>query len=150
MWKVADLAAVIIVLVTASWIAYNDGRPSLPTEGVVAPQRSNTGTQQGPTEVGSVKKGFSIPLTASIPMKEVRKAARSTPRPAKVGEYEIDYISEDVTVHHFTSKPALQQAPTRGDQVEYVSEDVTVRHFAPKLAVVSPRQPVVQGAAVRR
>jgi hypothetical protein len=150
MWKVADLAAVIIVLVTASWIAYNDGRPSLPTEGVVAPQRSNTGTQQGPTEVGSVKKGFSIPLTASIPMKEVRKAARSTPRPAKVGEYEIDYISEDVTVHHFTSKPALQQAPTRDDQVEYVSEDVTVRHFAPKLAVVSPRQPVVQGAAVRR
>ena len=150
MWKVADLTAVIIVLVTASWIAYNDGRPALPTEGVVAPQRSNTGTQQGPTEVGSVKKGFSIPLTASIPMKEVRKAARSTPRPAKVGEYEIDYISEDVTVHHCTSKPALQQAPTRDDQVEYVSEDVTVRHFAPKLAVVSPRQPVVQGAAVRR
>ena len=150
MWKVADLAAVIIVLVTASWIAYNDGRPALPTEGVVASQRSNTGTQQGPTEVGSVKKGFSTPQTASVPTKEVMKAARSTPRLAKVGEYEIDYISEDVTVHHFTSKPALQQAPTRGDQVEYISEDVTVRHFAPKLAVVSPRQPVVQGAAVRR
>ena len=150
MWKVADLAAVIIVLVTASWIAYNDGRPALPTEGVVASQRSNTGTQQGPTEVRSVKKGFSTPQTASVPTKEVMKAARSTPRLAKVGEYEIDYISEDVTVHHFTSKPALQQAPTRGDQVEYISEDVTVRHFAPKLAVVSPRQPVVQGAAVRR
>jgi len=150
MWKLADLAAVIIVLVTASWIAYNDGRPSLPTEGIVAPQRSNTGAQQGPVEVGSVKKGFSTPQTASVPTKEVRKAARSTPRLAKVGEYEIDYISEDVTVHHCTSKPALQQAPTRDDQVEYVSEDVTVRHFAPKLALVSPRQPVVQGAAVRR
>jgi hypothetical protein len=134
--------AVIIVLVTASWIAYNDGRPSLTTEGVVAPQRSNTGAQQGPAEVGSVKKGFSTPQTASVPTKEVRKAARSTPRLAKVGEYEIDYISEDVTVHHCTSKPAVQQAPTRGDQVEYVSEDVTVRHFAPKLAVVSPGQPV--------
>jgi hypothetical protein len=149
-WKVADLAAVIIVLVTTSWIAYSDGRPALPSEGVVAPQRSNTGRQQGPTEVGSAKKDFSTPQTAAGPMKEVRKAVRSTPRRAKTGEYEIDYISEDVTVRHFTSKPKLQQAPPRDDRVEYVSDDVTVRYFGPKLAVVSPRPPVDQGAAVKR
>ena len=147
MGKIADLAAVIIVFVTASWIAFSDGRPVLPTEAVVAPQRSNNGTQQGPTEVGSARKDVSTPQTTSVLMKGVRIAARSTPRRAKVGEYEIDYISEDVTVRHFTSKPALQQTPPREGQVEYVSEDVTVRHFAPKLAVVSPKQ---QGPAVRR
>jgi hypothetical protein len=147
MWKIADLAAVIIVLVTTTWIAYSDGRPALPPEGVVAPQRSNTGT---PTEVGSAKKDFSTPQTASGPMKEVRKAVKSTRRRSKAGEYEIDYFSEDVTVRHFASKPKLQQAPPRDDRVEYVSDDVTVRYFAPKLAVVSPRQPVDQGAAVKR
>jgi hypothetical protein len=75
-------------------------------------------------------------------MKDVRKDARSTPRLVRVGEYEIDYLSEDVTVRHFTGNPAPQQAPHGNDQVEYVSEDVTVHHFAPKHVVVSPTQQV--------
>ena len=83
-------------------------------------------------------------------MKDVGKAARSKGRRVRVGDDEIDYISEDVTVRHFARKPAVQQAPLGVDQVEYVSEDVTVRHFAPKLAVVPPKQPVDQGGAVRR
>lgn len=146
MCKVADLAAVFIVLVSASWISYSYPRPALPTEEVVARRQSNIVAQQMPTEVAPAKKTFSTPQTASVPIKDVW-----TPRRVKVGEYEIDYLSEDVTVRHFTGKPALQQAIHGDDQVQYVpEEDVTVRHFAPKLAVVSPRQPIHRGAAVRR
>jgi hypothetical protein len=150
MGKIADLAAVIIVFVAASWIAFSDGHPVLPADRVLAPQRSNNGAQQRATEVGAARKDSSTPQPTSAPMKEARTTGGSTPRRVKAGEYEIDYISEDVTVRHFISKPALQPTSPRDGQVEYVSDDVTVRHFPPKLAIVSPRRPVDQGAAVRR
>jgi hypothetical protein len=35
-------------------------------------------------------------------------------------------------------------------QADYISDDVTVQHFTPKLAVVSPSQPVGRGAASAR
>jgi hypothetical protein len=101
-----------------------------------------------PAELESARKKMSASQTASVPMEDVRKAAKSTPRLVRVRDNEIDYISEEVTVRHFTRKPALRQAPLQDDQVEYVSEDVTVRHFAPKLAVVSPSQAVDHGAGV--
>jgi hypothetical protein len=151
MWKVADRAAVVIVLVTASWIAHTYRHPALSHEGVVRGQRSNTlerAEHHVPAEPGSAKKGMDTSQTASLPLKDVRKAARSTPRLVRVGDDEIDYISEDVTVRHFTRKPAVQQAPLGDAQVEYVSKDVTVRRFPPKLAVVSPRQPVDHAAGV--
>lgn len=141
MRKVVDLAAVVIVLVVASWIVYTYRRPALAPR-VVAHQRSNTIKHQVPfvpTELRSAKRDISTPQTASVPMKNVREAARNTPRRVRVGDDEIDYISEDVTVRHFTHKPAQQQALLGDDQVEYVSEDVTVRRFASKLAVVPPR-----------
>jgi hypothetical protein len=81
-------------------------------------------------------------------MNNASKAARNTPRQVKIGDDEVDYISEDVTVRHFKRKPAVQLPPLGVDQVDYVSEDVTVRRFAPKLAVVSPRQPVDHAAGV--
>jgi hypothetical protein len=150
--KVADRAAVVLVLVIASWVAFTYRPPALPPT-VVARPGSNMVDQQlplVPTEVGSAKKNMSTSETASVPMKDVGKAARSKGRRVRVGDDEIDYISEDVTVRHFARKPAVRQAPLGVDQVEYVSEDVTVRHFAPKLAVVPPKQPVDQGGAVRR
>jgi hypothetical protein len=149
MWKVADRAAVVIVLVTASWIASSYRRPALPLRVVELP-RSNTVDQQAPlvpTELGSPNKDMSTPQTASVPMNDLRTAARSTPRRVRVGHDEIDYISEDVIVRHFTRKPVLQRVPPWDDQVEYFSEDVTVRRFAPKLAV-PPKQSVDHSAAV--
>jgi hypothetical protein len=118
MCRVADLAAVVIVLVSASWISYSDHRPALPTEEVVARRRSNIVAQQTPTELAPAKKDFSTPQTASVPMKDVWKAARSAPRRVKVGEYEIDYLSEDVTVRHFTGKPAWQQTLHGDEQIK--------------------------------
>jgi hypothetical protein len=147
--KVADRAAVVVVFVIASWIAYTY-RPSALSPRAVAGPGSNTVEQllaPVPTKVGSANKGMSTSQTASVPMKDVGKAARSKPRRVRVRDDEIDYISGDVTVRHFTRRPAVQQATLRVDQVEYVSEDVTVRRFVP-MAVVPPKQAVDHAAAV--
>jgi hypothetical protein len=150
MQKGAGLATAVVVLLIATWFAYTHRRPVRPLSAVAHP-RPNTVEQQEPlvpTELGSTKKHISTPQTASVPMNNASKAARSTPRQVKIGDDEVDYISEDVTVRHFKRKPAVQLPPLGVDQVDYVSEDVTVRRFAPKLAVVSPRQPVDHAAGV--
>ena len=72
--------------------------------------------------------------------------ARSAPRRVRVGDNEVDYVTEDVTVRHFTRTPEMQKAPLGGEQVDYVSEDVTVHRFAPPVAVAPPKKPVDHGA----
>ena len=138
----------VIALGTACWIAYSyHGQVS--RLGASAGQKSSAIEQQvpfAPQQVAPAGTDMSKPQTASVPMEEVRKAARSTPRRVKVGDDEIDDISDDVTVRRFIPKPAQQPLPGPDYRVDYVSGDVTVRHFRPKLAVVSPSQPVDRGA----
>jgi hypothetical protein len=148
--KFADRTAVAVVLVVASLIAYTYRRP-LPPVSTAEPEKSNTVEQQVSlprTDPGSETKGILTPQTASVPMKDVGKAPGSTPRRVRVGDYEIDYLSEDVTVRHFAPKRAVQQAPLAGYRVEYLSDDVTVRHFAPKLAAVPSKQPLDHGTVL--
>jgi hypothetical protein len=136
LWKVADRAAVVIVLVTASWIAYSYRRPAGPL-GALARPRSNAIEQHVPfvpTKLARAKKDMSRPQTASIPREEARKAAWSTPQQVRVGDNEIDYVSEDVTVRYFTPKPTPQRLRIRDGQIDYISEDGTERHFSPKPA----------------
>jgi hypothetical protein len=76
---------------------------------------------------------------------ETAKAPSPAFSRVRVGLNEVDYISEDVTIRHFTSKPALPKLRGGYKQVQ-VGEDVTVRYFATKAAVVSPARPVPTGA----
>ena len=147
LWKVADRTAVVIVLVTASWIAYTYRHPASPLR-ASARLRSNAIEQQVPfvpTTLVPANRDISRLQTASVPMEEARKAARRTfkPTPQRVrgGDSQVEYISEDVTVRHFTPKPASQRVRVRNYQVEYVSEDVTVRYFTPKPVFV-PKSPI--------
>jgi putative methionine-R-sulfoxide reductase with GAF domain len=134
-WRVADRAAVVTVLVAASWIAYTYRRPL----GASARQRSNAIERQLPSvpaKLMPVNKDVSRLQTSAIPLEERKKAERSTLQRVRVGDDAIDYISEDVTVRHFTPKPALRQERVGGYEVDYISEDVTVRRFSPKPAVL--------------
>ena len=140
-WKVADRAAVVVVLVIASWIAYTYRRPAFPLRVVTRPRPSaiEQHLPSMPTELEPTTKEMSTPQTASVPLKHQETASRRTSRRVRVGNDEIDYVSEDVTVRHFTRKPALRQARIGDYQVDYISEDVTVRHFTPKLAIMPPK-----------
>ena len=79
-------------------------------------------------------KGTSRVQPAPVPMKEARPA-RTTLRRVRVGENEVDYIGEDVTVLYFTYKPAPQGRRVGESRIAYIGEDVTVRYFTPKPAV---------------
>jgi hypothetical protein len=127
-WKTA--VAVAAVLVIASWIVWRDRRPASPF-GPSALQGSNAIEQQVPF----------------VPAKLVSAKSTSTPetvrRRVRVGNYQVEYIGEDVTVRYFTPKPAPLRVTN--NQVHYIGEDVTVRYFRPKHAVVPP-QPVGSAA----
>jgi hypothetical protein len=72
-------------------------------------------------------------------MEEMRESARRTPQRARIGDDEVNDISEDVTVRYFSPKPTPRQVRVGDYQIDYVSEDVTVRRFIPKVAVASPK-----------
>lgn len=58
-----------------------------------------------------------------------------------VGQDEVDYIAEDVTIRHFTSNAARPQM-LAGERLVNFGEDVTVRYFGPKPRVAPQIQPV--------
>ena len=60
-----------------------------------------------------------------------------------MGENEVDYVGEDVTIRYFTSKPAPRRR-VRESQVAYFGDDVTVYYFRPKPAVMPPVGRVAQ------
>jgi hypothetical protein len=129
-WKTA--VAVAVVLVIANWIVWRHRRPAS-SFGPSALQRSNAIEQQVPF----------------VPAKLVSADSTSTPqtvhRQVRVGNYQVEYIGEDVTVRYFTPKPAPQPVRVTNNQVHYIGEDVTVRYFTPQHAVAPP-QPVGSAA----
>jgi hypothetical protein len=144
-WNV-DLAAVVTVLVLTCWIAYSDRQPAS-LLGSSELQRSVAIEEQVPFLHAKAvpAKSTSKVQTAPVPVEEAR-AARTRLQRVRVGENEVDYIGEDVTVRYFTHKPAPQPVSVGESQVAYIGEDVTVRYFTPKPAVVPPT-PAVGSAA---
>ena len=144
-WNVA-LAAVAIVLVLTCWIALSDRRPASPLGSSALP-RSIAIEQQVPFLPAKAMpaKGTSKVQTAPVPVKEAR-VARATFQRVRVGENEVAYIGEDVTVRYFTPKPASHRVRVGENEVAYIGDDVTVRYFTPKPAVMPPTRPVGSAA----
>lgn len=140
-WKTA--VAVAAVLVIACWIAYRDRVPASPF-GASAPQRTNAIEQEVPSVPAKrvPANSTSKPQTALGLEEEGRKAARTMPQWMRVGNDELDYVAQDVTVRYFTPKPAPQRVRDGNSQIRYISEDVTVRYFTPKQAVAPLLHPV--------
>ncbi len=65
-------------------------------------------------------------------------------RLVRVGQNEVDYVAEDVTIRSFKPKPAPRQVRVGEKRVDF-GDDVTVRYFASK-PDASQAQPV-SGAA---
>jgi hypothetical protein len=118
---------VVAALAMGCWIVNSYRRPASPL-GTAALQKSNP-------------LGQPVPFAAAKPL-----PAASTPKPGaakialhrvQVGDSEVDYVSEDVTIRHFGSAPAPQRTLAGYKQVD-IGEDVTVRYFATKPAGVPP------------
>ena len=62
-------------------------------------------------------------------------------RRVQIGPNEVDYISEDVTIRHFTNRPAGPRTGITDRQVD-LGEDVTIRYFSNKPRLDSQTAPV--------
>ena len=124
-WNLALAAAVTVFAITC-WIAYRGRGPASPLASP-ALERSTPIEEQVRFQAAKA-----MPASA----KEVRPA--KTPlRRVRVGENEVDYVGEDVTIRYFTSKPAPRRRVGES-QVAYIGDDVTVHYFRPKPAVMPP------------
>ncbi|MBV8893296.1 MAG: GAF domain-containing protein [Acidobacteria bacterium] len=134
LWRVADRVAIITVLVIASWIAYSYRRTTS-SFGIASVPKSSM-EQESPVTPAKAAKDYS----KSQPAGSLEsKAIQRMPHRVRVGSNVIDYVSEDVTVRHFSSKPTLKQVRAGDYEVDDISDDVTVRHFIPKFADLPPK-----------
>jgi hypothetical protein len=135
-WNVA-LAAVATVFGLTFWIADSDRGPASPLRSSDPPR--STERQQVPFEAMKptpveAASGTSKGRAAPSPVKEERPASTRVRR-VRAGQNEVDYIGDDVTVRHFTYRPAAQHKRAVENRVAYIGDDVTVRYFTPRPAV---------------
>jgi hypothetical protein len=139
-----DAAAAVVstALVIVGWVAYDRRTASPPDASSL--QRSNAAEQQVPAKLSPASDRTSKPQTAAGGT-EGTKVAGSAFKLVRVGQNEVDYVAEDVTIRRFTPKPAPPHMRAGEKRVDF-GDDVTVRYFASKPPVASQAQPV-SGAA---
>jgi hypothetical protein len=124
------LSAVVTGLGLTFWMAHGGRRPASAWESS-APAGSSAVTSVRPdvVPVDGTLKGRSGP----VPVKAAKLVTLRTRR-VRIGQAEVDYIGDDVTVRHFNYRAARQ--PTAG-HIAYIGDDVTVRYFTAKPALRS-------------
>ena len=137
-WNVTVTGVVAALVIAACWIAY-DGHPASPA-GTAPMQRVNAVRQQIPFI--PAKSALNRASKAQTAINEGEEPQCPSPAFKRIRgrPNEIDYIAEDVTIRHFTAKPALPRVRD-GHKEFHIGEDVTVRYFPSKLAVVSQTRP---------
>jgi hypothetical protein len=124
------LAAVATGLGLTFWMAHGRG-PGAALGSSAAPEAVAVRSFQ--TGNAATPEGTFESQAAPSPVKEARAAAMR-PRRVRLGQSEVDYIGDDVTVRHFNGTPARQRRVAGTGRVAYIGEDVTVRYFTPKSA----------------
>jgi hypothetical protein len=126
-WKVA-MTAVVTVLGVSSWIVYTEHRPvsrplssAVPVSNAIEPQ---------------------APIPAKLVAARSTLMPRTAPQRIRVGNSQVRYIGEDVTVRYFAVEPAVQRKRIMNNRVEYIGKDVTVRYLTPDSAPVLPARSV--------
>jgi hypothetical protein len=123
-----NVAAIVVVIAAmiAVWIAYDR---SLPSPVGPAASGSNAAGQQVSPALLPAKHTLRTPTVSS--RIEDSKGKRSAFRPVRLGQNEVNYIAEDVTIRQFTPKTKYTQGSKRNEQVN-IGDDVTVRYFTYK------------------
>ena len=141
---VTGMIAALVVL--AAWIIY-DHRPAAPAA-ASSLQGESRQTTSAPQAQAMVAPSGPSPLSRAPGTRATAhgRDQAGAPNPAFrrvwVGQNEIDYVSEDVTIRHFTtSKPAPLQVQSGYREVQF-GKDVTVRYFGTKPAVAPQTRPV--------
>ena len=132
----------VTALVLATWVVFRDHRPApaAPTS-AVATAKAVAQPSSSPSAASTAMpaKASAVPALAVVP----GAAVASKPRWVRVGNDELDYVGQDVTVRYFGVKPAAQLAPAQS-RTKKIGSDVTVRYFSPIAASAPERIPNTQ------
>jgi hypothetical protein len=128
----------LTVVVLATWAAFRDHRPA-----PAAPTSASAKAVPQPSSSPSAA-STAVPAKASaIPALAVVPPVAAKPRWVRVGNDELDYVGQEVTVRYFGVKPAAQLAPAQS-RTKKIGSDVTVRYFSPIAASAPERIPSTQ------
>ena len=142
-WNMAA-AAVVAVLVLTSWFVYHNRRPAS-SLGPAAVQAPMIVEPQAPVLQLKQVSASGTPILEPAPvLVKPDRTGRPSLRRVRVGENEVDYIGDDVTIRYFTPKPkpTTRRVRVGASEVAYIGDDVTVRYFKPKAAAVPATQPI--------
>jgi len=141
-WNVATAGLAALLLFAG--LAYHHRLASL--RDAASSSKSNDAQQQvssnpSPTNVATSNSESSSGASDSKP-------PGSGFRRVRVGQDEVDYIAEDVTIRHFTSDAARPQM-LAGERLVNFGEDVTVRYFGPKPRIAPQPVPAAERSVER-
>jgi hypothetical protein len=135
------LATVAAMILLTCWIGYS--RHRRPGTSLGSSARSTVTGQQAPLPPAKALPATGTPQLQTTPVRRVdARAAGTAARRVRVGENEVDYIKDDVTVRYFTPKRAPHRLRNDKNQVAHIGDDVTVRYFKRKPALASTTSPV--------
>jgi hypothetical protein len=132
----AEVAVAVAALAVACLIVYSGRRPSF----------SGASTLQRSIAAPAMRLHANrLSTPQARPVREEAKSAKPAFRQVQVGENEVDYVSDDVTMRYFSYHPAVQRGRAGPRQFD-IGEDVTVRYFQHDAAVASATRPASNSA----
>src|SRR3984885_11045363 len=129
------LAAFAVVLLFTIGLASRHHGPAPPLESSTLPGSTATLPHGLPKPLPGRR--LAAAQAMSTPAKEARPN-RSAFRRVRVGQNEVDYIGDDVTVRLFTDKPAAKRIQRANSRIAHIGSDVTVRYFTPPQPATRP------------
>jgi GAF domain-containing protein len=132
----AALGSAAVALAIAGWIVYAGHRPASSLESSTLPKS----TAVDPSENLAKHPGRAGDRPELVAGKGVRRA-RIVRKRVRIGDSDVEYFGDDVTVRWFTARTAKQRTRVAKSRVTHIGDDVTVRYFSqPQPAVVPVSQ----------
>jgi len=132
----AALGSAAVALAIAGWIVYTGHRPASSLESSTLPKS----TAVDPSENLAKHPARAGDRPELVAGKGVRRA-RIVRKRVRIGDSDVEYFGDDVTVRWFTARTAKQRTRVAKSRVTHIGDDVTVRYFSqPQPAVVPVSQ----------
>lgn len=130
----AALSSAAVALAISGWIVYTGHREASSLESTTLPKSTAVDSPE------TLSRPSAKAPSELVPAKDVRPSG-IVRRRVRIGDSDVEYFGDDVTVRWFTARPAKQRARIAKPRVTHIGDDVTVRYFSqPETAVVPVSQ----------
>jgi len=125
----AALSSAAVALAVSGWIVYSGHRDASSLDSTLPKS-----TAVDSSDSASKSSGKAAELVAG----KDASAARILRKRVRIGDSDVQYFGDDVTVRWFTARPAAQRTRIEKTRVKHIGNDVTVRYFSQPQPTVVP------------